>query len=451
MTKRDILVLIVSINIIFFNLGLCYKRYKISYLGETDQDNVSSIDTSANEAWNVTFNAKYIDDIHLDSSDNIVILEGDSTSDFWFLRYNNSGTFLGKYTWNSTAGTSNAHAFTIDSQENIIIVGTYEKKYDIHVDLFVVKFFQNGTVMWNLTWSDSIMSCDRGIDVSTDHSDNIYVAVNSYEMVSGTIHNYILLKFNSNGDLSWERRGLNNSNTYCFGMVMDSNESIYMAGTNNTYGIVDRTIFLSKYSTTGKLYGIQSYETEKLLTLFNIAIDSLDQIYFVGFSENEYKGFLLKYDQNEGFEWIITYEKGPLEFNYIFIDNNNIYIGATREIGHNEGTEWVSDDTEIYIVVYNQSGNLVMDGIFDGFGESDKCCGILVDLFDNIYILGIYEQIGFLIRNASLRDVIPFPFPPENHENDFLFLLELYLIISISIIISSFIISLVFKLSKRRG
>ena len=180
MSKKKILILLISINFICFNLSTYDGICNIRNLRISLQTPTNPIYTSAMNTWNITFDANDINDIQIDSSNNFIIVEGDSTSDFCFLIYNNNGTFLGKYTWNSTGGTTRAHACTIDSQNNIIIVGTYEKKYDIHEDLFVVKFFQNGTVMWYTTWSNTHMSCDHGIDVVTDYSDNIYVVGNTY-------------------------------------------------------------------------------------------------------------------------------------------------------------------------------------------------------------------------------------------------------------------------------
>lgn len=157
--------------------------------------------------WYKIWGGTYSDiarDIAVDSSDNIYIVgnKWSSAADSDFVSY--SDMFLVKYDsagekyWNIIWGGSEndyGYGVVVDSSDNVYITGkTYS--FAEYVDMYLLKYDGSGVQLWNHTWDESISDCGYGITM--DSSENIYI-VGTIFYSSETLKDMYLVKFDSTG------------------------------------------------------------------------------------------------------------------------------------------------------------------------------------------------------------------------------------------------------------
>ena len=153
----------------------------------------------------------------VDSSNNIYVTGGtyggldNNTSsgnyDIFLVKYNSSG----EKQWTKQLGTSSddyGRGVTVDSSNNIYVTGSTHGELDGNTssgssDIFLVKYYDNGTKQWTKQYGSS--SSDGGFGVTVDNSSNIYVTGYSKGGLDGNTNSgyedIFLMKFNSDGVL----------------------------------------------------------------------------------------------------------------------------------------------------------------------------------------------------------------------------------------------------------
>jgi hypothetical protein len=153
--------------------------------------------------------------VTVDSSDNIYVtgytyggLDGkinNGSFDIFFVKYNSSGVKQ----WTQQLGTSeddSGAGVTVDSSDNIYVTGYTKGSLDGYTnsggsDIFLVKYYDNGTKQWTKQLGTSEYDSANGVTV--DSSDNIYVTGSTNGGLDGNTHSgrhdIFLLKYNSSG------------------------------------------------------------------------------------------------------------------------------------------------------------------------------------------------------------------------------------------------------------
>ncbi len=249
--------------------------------------------------WNRTYGTGIevrAGDISLDSTNNAYIA-GDllnfSASSYLsclLIKFDGSGF----HQWNRTWGGSYTDyytAITVDSSDNIYLTGSTDSYGAGESDMFLVKYNNLGELQWNKTWGGS--EDDRGLAVSLDSSENIYIAgtTKSYavqlENTQLLREDICLLKYDSLGELQWNRTWGGTNMDFCTAMVIDSNDNIYLAGSTASYAEIVLDMCIVVYDNSG---GFLWYKTLSETTHdygYAIALDSLGNIY-IGGSKKEY-------------------------------------------------------------------------------------------------------------------------------------------------------------------
>jgi hypothetical protein len=413
-----------------------------------------------------TVNADYGRSIITDSNNNVYMTGYYSSSTIQPIKnasvynYNNSGItlpatignniFLIKYSpsgivqWatnlNTTTSLTNDRQINIDidSSDNIYLTGYYTSSTSSTVPVplqdvsgngqtpssislpaspnsktnsFLIKYNSSGIAQWAtyLTGSANV----QGKYVKIDSLNNVYITgyyISNAEIpvrdVSGntqsdstpnitlpatniTSRAVFLIKYNSSGIGQWASYLDSSGNDEGNGIAFDSSNNVYLTGFYNSSVLLD-----IKHSS------IHSY--------INSGIKLSNG------SNNGY--FLIKYNSTGLVQWATCQRSSSISGNVIAIDSNdNIYVGGyhTGNNGYGivnaitSGSTYPSSPIIFgstsganFIIKYNLSGIVQWATLIDS--QIDSISSIAIDLFNNIYITGVYANstTPFQINNG---------------------------------------------------
>ena len=212
--------------------------------------------------------------VTVDSSNNLYVtgwtsggLDGNTSSgnpDLFLVKYNSSGVKQ----WTQQLGTSandRGYGVTVDSSNNIHVTGWTNGGLDGNTnsggrDLFLVKYYDNGTKQWTQQLGTS--SDDSGYGVTVDSSNNLYVTGYTAGGLDGNTNSggndLFLVKYNSSGTKQWTQQLGTSSDDSGYGVTVDSSDNIYLTGWTNggldgNTNSGDWDIFLVMYNSSGVL------------------------------------------------------------------------------------------------------------------------------------------------------------------------------------------------------
>jgi len=193
-----------------------------------------------------------------------------------------------------TQGNDEAHAFAVDNQNNIYVVGQTEGKFPNQsnagqYDAFVAKYNNQGSQEWVTQFGSPLLDVLNGLIISTNG--DIYVAGHSdkpnFIGDGDDQSDFLFARFNSNGTKLWQQSiGANDGHDLSRGLVVDSLNNFYIAGATmgtlpgNQRNFGEHDIALIKYDQNGvflwaKQYGTEGNEIVEGVSLIN------DTIYIV--------------------------------------------------------------------------------------------------------------------------------------------------------------------------
>ena len=108
-------------------------------------------------------------------------------------------------------------------------------------DIFIAKFNSSGTQQWNTTWGGD--DEDYGNDITLDNSGNIYITGSTYSFGVG-YGDVFIAKYNNSGTLLWDTTWGGGSVDQGHGIALDSSSNIYITG---SYGISALEAFILRY------------------------------------------------------------------------------------------------------------------------------------------------------------------------------------------------------------
>jgi uncharacterized delta-60 repeat protein len=172
----------------------------------------------------------------IDSNNNIYVVGhwytgAGSAYDVWLAKYDSDGAL----TWQKTFGHSfndfgqdYGYAITMGADDSTIFIagGVYYSSTS-NYNILVARFNDSGTLQWYQGFTSSGLDSDVGNGIVADSSNNVYV----HGTVSESSSDWVTLKTNSSGTLQWARSTGNTSRSY-FGndIAIDSGGNIYAVG-----------------------------------------------------------------------------------------------------------------------------------------------------------------------------------------------------------------------------
>jgi len=352
--------------------------------------------TAKTPLWNCTWDASEGLDIGrrvaIDSSDNIYVVGRtetlDNKLDALLIKYNIAGTQI----WNVTFDLydfDSGYGITIDSLDNIYIVGSSNHISPFNASLFCAKFNANGELIWNVTGSGYA----EGYGTAVDSFDNVYVM----GRLSSNGWDVYLIKYSSTGVKLWETNWGGSESEIGWGVVVDSSDNLYITGSTDIDPTLDHNLqaFLAKYNTAGQQIWNTTWGYQDMDQGFEVKTDSLGYIYVVGYSDFNFTETgenlqltLTKFDSTGNQLWNLNW--GDIEEDIgigLCIDSSDdIYVTGYTDINFSLS----GYDYQACLFKYDWNGNKLWETIWGG-GNNEIGYGVTTDSLDNIYVVGAID------------------------------------------------------------
>jgi hypothetical protein len=302
----------------------------------------------------------------------------------------------GRIEWQrNLSGTGDEYFVDIllDSQENVY--ATYQTRTGVsYPHIGIAKYDSDGNLQWQRKYGGS--SFTDGYAATIDSSGNIYIA-GSTRIDSFDFNDYLMMKFNSDGDIQWQRlEGDSGSSEIYYGMALDQAGNLYGLGRdfyqtdgNNFLGAV-----IVKYDNDGNVLWRKSLRHDGYSYFWGGHCDALGNIYAVGHtnatgSSSQQDAWIVKFDNDGNVLWQRTLVASNT--------NSDIYKSVTTDsLGNVYATGQL--DNKLIIAKYDSDGNLQWQRS-DDQGIISNGNEIQIDSEDNIYIAG---EIYSVDSNTSI-------------------------------------------------
>ena len=160
-------------------------------------------------------------------------------------------TLVWNRTWFEYFGwKAEGNAIALDSLNNSYITGFYSGDISKNRDVCLVKYNSNGQLQWNRTWGGTDIDVGQAILISS--TNDIYIAGYTQNGFLGEM-DFFLLKYNSAGVLQWHSEWGGSEDEYCYGMAIDKNNNIFLGGYTGSWIAEGGAMCLLKYNTSGGL------------------------------------------------------------------------------------------------------------------------------------------------------------------------------------------------------
>lgn len=255
----------------------------------------------------------------------------------------------------------------------------------LNIILFSGIIFSQPSVEWIQQYNGPANSFDIVSEMLLDSAGNVYVYGSCVGI--GTLTDFALIKYNSNGAEVWKRtyNSPANSADQISGAFLDNSGNSFVTGF-----ITDslNKITTAKYNPNGDLIWMNTFQLPNYGNGFGqkITLDNTGNIIVSGFIRNPQSNndiIVIKYSAGGIMLWYRIYDFGREDINTdVKVDgSNNILIA-----GDCQGP---SADYNISVLKYDASGAFKWAHHFNGTaGSDDKSAAIALDGNDNVYICG---------------------------------------------------------------
>jgi RHS repeat-associated protein len=323
--------------------------------------------------------ADYAASIAVDSGNNIYLggrtaSFGAGGNDALVVKYDANGSVVWARTWGG-ASDDYATGIGIGPDGYIYVAGGTSSYGAGWYDAFLLKFDTAGNLIWNRTWGAG--SYEVGYDVAFDSAGNIYVAAESYSAGNAAV----FLKFDPAGDLL-SNRAWKGPATYdsAYSVDVDTQGNVLLAGISWDYSVSPEhnTILLLKYDPNGNLLWSKNWVgpgEDETWGPKVIRADAAGNVYVLGrttsFGVGQWNILLFKLDPNGIVQWSTTW--GGSGFN----GNSQSIAGVGGiTLAANGNLEIISSSNSFLggqygavVLQYTPSGTLASSQIFGGSGD----------------------------------------------------------------------------------
>jgi hypothetical protein len=319
-------------------------------------------------------------------------------SDFFLTKYDNKG----KRVWTVQNGAPSASTYVkgiaLDSAGNIYLCGYTNGAIDNHSlhgleDYFITKYNSSGEKQWTVQAGAAAGSVNANA-IAIDSNDNIFVVGTTNRAIDGQLlhgaWDLFLSKYNTSGIRQWTIEDGNGGNAAPISIAVDKSGTVIIGGySNRTFHATGATggnyHYIGKYNgSNGSWVWTKSFAN---ITLGQIQVDGNGNIY--GFGNTATSLSLTKINSAGITQWSVS--NGPFNstifgLGLVISNAGDLYLTGTTEIGFQGQT--LTGTRDYYLSKYNQSGThlwTILNGVQGGsvLGNS-----VSADSDNNIYVVG---------------------------------------------------------------
>ena len=334
-------------------------------------------------------------DIDIDEEGNVYVTgqsKGIGTGfDYATIKYDSSGNQKWIARYNGPAFLSDeAQKISLDKNGNVYVTGN-SLNSNGNYDIATIKYNSFGQLQWVKRYNGFSNGLDVACGLETDAAGNVYVGGTSDS--AGTLYNYLVIKYSSNGNILWTNRynGPGNDGDWAKAMVLDDSENVYVTGwsvgngTNTDYATV-------KYNTSGVKQWAARWDdpASSFDYAYDIAVDGNENVYITGVSQgmgtdNDYT--TVKYNSLGEQQWAVPYNgqsNGSDVAYHVTLD----YLGNVYVAGYS------NNNTEYATIKYNGEGILQWNESYIIEDYLSTPTDLLVDNSGNVIVAGYSSQAG---------------------------------------------------------
>jgi len=311
--------------------------------------------------------------------------------------------------WFVTFGYDNddhGYSCAIDSNGNAYVAGEY-KITGSNYNATLIKYNQNGVYQWNLTWGGQYT--DSANSVYVDSLDNLYLAGKTYSLGADTINgDAFIAKYDNSGILIWNRTWGGDESDYASDVYVDSFGNVHVVCTTSSYGAGSSDISYLRYNSSGDLESVLIWGGTNTETSADIEEDSSNNFVISGatssFGNGNADGFVLVCDTAGTILWNTTWGTSKLDrvYNLALDSNDNIYLaGWTYYPSYTMATTGIYD-ISYCLVKIDTEGNVLWSRLWGSSEYNDYGTGVAIDSNDNIYFIGEGLNGGWGIDNVYM-------------------------------------------------
>ncbi len=217
---------------------------------------IAKLDSSGNVSWDKTWGGDYDDSAGsiVQTSDGDYAITGttnsfgDENGDAFLAKFTSAGALSWDYKWGG-ANYDEALSLAEDEDGNLAITGvTYSFNDTDNGDSFIAKFASDGSMTWDKTWGGPYYDYGRSVILVEDG--NFAVSGNNRLQTEYSARSNIT-KFNSNGDITWQRAWGFGEEGYVIQNIDDSYSLVGLWSGDLSAGYDD--IFVIKYDLDGDI------------------------------------------------------------------------------------------------------------------------------------------------------------------------------------------------------
>lgn len=281
----------------------------------------------------------------------------------------------------------------VDKFGNYIVAGSSENSADY--DYVVLKYNTSGNLLWSRRYNSPVNRYDYLTDMVLDDSGNIYVTGESQVEATGGDLDWITIKYKPNGDTAWIRsfEWTGGGPDEPYSIALDKKNNIFITGFCLASSPNGRDMVTAKYNYNGDLQWAKGYSSKNNGSDWGYAVvvDDSNNVYSSGYGSipegNEI--VTIKYNSNGDQIWIRKFS--TLGGDYLRP------VKSAKDKYDNiivNGYYYPGEQYAFNTIKYNKNGDLLWNRYYKGAGNLNFCFALCTDSSANVYVAGRNTSTG---------------------------------------------------------